>query len=86
MKLKFDFITQDIEGTKFLVPVGPKSFSGIIRSNRTAASIIECLKEETTEVKIIDEICSRYDAPREIIAEDVNRIIDALRSIDAIDE
>ncbi len=54
MKLKDDFIIQDVDGTQFLVPVGAEAFSGIVRSNRTAAYIVNCLKEETTEEKIVD--------------------------------
>lgn len=86
MKLKIDFITQDIDGIQFMVPVGANSFSGIIRSNKTAAFIVDCLKEETTEEKIIDEMCAKYDAPRETIAGDVAQILDTLRSINALDD
>ena len=86
MKLKDAFIIQDVDGTQFLVPVGAEAFSGIVRSNRTAAYIVNCLKEETTEEKIVDAMCARYDAPRECIAADVREIIGTLRSIGALDE
>ena len=43
MKLKDDFITQMIEGTQFLVPLGGEAFNGIVRSNKTAAFIVDCL-------------------------------------------
>ena len=42
MKLKNEFITQDIDDTQFLVPVGAEAFSGIVRSNKTAAFIVNC--------------------------------------------
>lgn len=86
MKLKNDFITQTIDETQFLIPVGSESFNGIVRSNRTAAYIVDLLKEETTEEKIIDALCSRYDASREVITIDVRKILDTLRSINALDE
>ncbi|MBO7701230.1 MAG: PqqD family protein [Eubacteriaceae bacterium] len=86
MKLKDDFITQDIDDTQFLVPVGAGSFNGIVRSNETAAFIVNCLKEETSPEKIIDAMCGKYDAPRETIASDVERIIETLRGIGAITE
>ena len=54
MKLKNDFITQDIDDTQFLVPLGHESFNGIVRSNETAAFIVNCLKEETTPERIVD--------------------------------
>lgn len=86
MKLKNEFITQDIDDTQFLVPVGVEAFSGIVRSNKTAAFIVNCLKEETTETAIVDAMCAKYDAPRETIAADVAEILEKLRSINAIDE
>ena len=86
MKLKSDFITQTIEDTQFLVPVGAEAFRGIVRSNMTAAFIVDCLKEETTEEAIIDAMCAKYDAPRDVIAADVAEIIEKLRGINAIEE
>ena len=86
MKLKTDFITQDIDNTQFLVPLGGEAFQGIVRSNKTAAFIVDCLKEDTTEDAIVDKMCAQYDAPREVIAADVKEILATLRSIHAIEE
>ena len=86
MKLKSDFITQDIDGTQFLVPVGAETFSGIVRSNKTAAFIVNLLKEGTTEEEIIDALYERYDAQREEIAADVREILNTLRDIHALEE
>ena len=85
MKLKDDFITQDIDDTQFLVPVGAEAFSGIVRSNKTAAFIVNCLKSETTETAIVDAMCAKYDAPREKIAADVAEILKTLRGINALE-
>ena len=86
MKLKSDFITQTIEDTQFLVPIGAEAFQGIVRSNRTAAFIVDCLKADTTEEKIVDAMCAKYDAPRAEIAADVKEIISTLRGINALEE
>ena len=86
MKLRSDFITQDIDDTQFLVPVGAEAFTGIVRSNKTAAFIVDCLKEETTVEAIVDAMCAKYDAPRDVIAADVKGILDTLRSIHALEE
>ena len=86
MKLKSDFIIQIIEDTQFLVAVGAESFNGIVRSNPTAAFIVNCLKEDTTAEKIVDAMCAKYDAPRETIAADVEEILDTLRGINALEE
>lgn len=86
MKLKEDFIIQDIDGVQFMVPVGGEAFNGIVRSNETAAFIVDCLKEETTVDAIVDRMCAEYDASRETIAADVAEIINTLRGIHALEE
>ena len=86
MKLKSSFITQVIDDTQFLVPLGAESFRGIVRSNKTAAFIVDCLKEETTAEQIVDALCAKYDAPRETIAADVEEILNTLRGIRALEE
>ena len=86
MKLKSDFITQDIDDMQYMVPVGAEAFSGVVRSNRTAAFIVNCLKDETTEEAILDEMVQKYDAPRAVMAKDLHEILNTLRSIGAIEE
>ena len=86
MKLRDSFITQDIEDTQFMVAVGETSFTGIVKSNRTAAFIVDCLKKETTKEQIVDAMCRKYDAPRERIEADVEGILNKLRGIGALDE
>ncbi len=86
MKLKDSFMTQDVDGIQFLVPVGQEFFSGIVRSNPTAAFIVNQLKQDTTEEAIVEAMCREYDAPREQIAADVEEILGTLRRIRALDE
>ena len=85
MKLKSDFITQNIDDTQFLVPVGAESFQGIVRSNRTAAFIVDCLKKETTEVQIVDAMLARFAVDRATAAADVSEIINILQGINALE-
>ena len=86
MKLKDNYITQNIEDTQFMVAVGETSFNGIVKSNKTAAFIVDLLKEETTKEQIVDAMCAKYDAPRERIAADIDKILEKLRSIGALEE
>ena len=86
MKLKSTFISQDIDDTRFLVPVGGEAFSGIAKGNSSAAFIMDCLKNDTTEEQIVDAMCLKYDAPRNVIAADVKEILEKLRGIGAIAE
>lgn len=86
MKLKSTFLTQIIDGEIFIVPVGNEKFNGMIRGNKTAAFVIDRLKDETTEEEIVDAVFEQYDAPREVIAADVKKCLDSLRSVGAIEE
>ena len=84
MKLKDTFVTYS-SGSDYIV-VATEGFSGMVRSNRTAAFIIEALKENTTPEKIVDAMTEKYDAPREVIERDVERVLAKLRSIGAVEE
>ena len=86
MRLKNDFITQVIDGVQYLVPVGTEQFSGMLRNNKTAAFIVDCLKEETTEEAVVDAMWVKYDAPPDEIAADVKEILSTLRSVGALEE
>ena len=50
MKLKTGFITHQVGKEQMMVAAGPaaKVFHGLVRSNETAAFIVNCLKKETT--------------------------------------
>ncbi len=86
MKLKSTFFSQTIDGTQFLVALGGEGFSGLVRSNETAAFIVDQLARETSRDAIVDAMCGEYDAPREQISADVDEILDTLRGIGALDE
>ncbi len=85
MKLRSEFITQQIDDTQVMVAEGGEVFNGIVRSNATAAFIVDMLSEEVSRDDIVDAMCARYDAPREVISADVDRILDTLRSIGALE-
>jgi len=85
MKLKNDFITHEADGQQLMISVGG-SFNGMVRSNSTAAAIIDLLKSETTREDIILAMLEKYDVERAVLEPDVDKVIDALRGIGAIDE
>ena len=86
MKLKEGFVTHEMGDEQIMVATGTASFSGMVRSNPTAAFMVECLKEETTREEIIAKMLHKYDVSREIVAADVDKILSKLRSINALDE
>lgn len=86
MKLKKEFVTQTIGHKQVMVAVEGASFKGIVRSNETAAFIVDQLKRDTTPAGIVYAMCQEYDAPRERVAADVERILGILREIEALEE
>ena len=86
MKLKNGFITHESDGEQIMVSAGNMSFSGLVRSNKTAAFIVEKLKCDITETEIVSAMLEKYDVSKEIAETDVKKIVEKLRSIEAIDE
>lgn len=87
MKLKKGYITHTVMGTQMMVAAGAaaSNFHGLVRSNETAAFIVDCLKQETTEAEIVDAILARYEVERSRAEEDVHMILEKLESIGAIE-
>ncbi len=86
MKLKDGFVTHEMNGEQIMVATGSASFSGLVRSNPTAAYIVECLAQPTTKDEIVEKMLAKYDVSREVVDADVEKILNTLRSIGALDE
>ena len=85
MKLKKEFITHMDGDQQMMVDTSAK-FSGLLRSNKTAAEIIEMLKTDTTEEKIVAAMQKKYDVPETTLKADVHKIIETLRSVGALEK
>ncbi len=86
MKLNKQFVTKDIGDTQVMVAVGSAAFSGVVRSNKTAAFVVDQLKEDTTKEKIVAAMLEKYEVTEERASADVDRILEKLRSIGALEE
>lgn len=86
MKLREEFVTHEMGGEQIMVATGAETFAGMVRSNATAAFIVECLKEETTKAEIVEKMLAKYDASEQVISADVDKILGKLRTINALDE
>lgn len=85
MRLREGFITHETALEHITVTAGQTAFNGMIRSNRTAGYIVECLKNDVTTEEIIEMMFQKYDASKKQIKEDVERILKQLYAIGAID-
>lgn len=86
MRLKEEFITHESNGEHIMVTAGNTTFNGLVRSNKTAGFIVECLKTDTTREEIIHKMLEKYDASAEVIARDVDVVLEKLINIGAIHE
>ena len=86
MKLKEGFVSRNMGNSEIMVATGSANFSGMVRLNATAAFIVSCLKQETTKEQIVAVMAEKYDAPQDVLAENVEKVLSSLRSIGAIDE
>ena len=87
MKLKKEIVLGNIDGNDFAVATGKlsKKVHGLMNNNKTAAYIFELLKKEQTEDSIVDAMCEKYDAPRDVIASDVHELLEKLDELGILD-
>ncbi len=86
MKLKQGFLMHNFGDTQMMVAAGEaaESFRGLVRSNETAAFIVNCLQAETTADAIAERLTQEYDVTFDVALKDVNDILDKLNSIGAL--
>ena len=86
MRLNEQFIVHLSDGESLLVPTADAPFSGLVQGNKSVGAILELLGTDITEVELIDRMEARFDAPREVLEQDVASTLKQLREIGAIDE
>ena len=86
MKLKDNFVTRDMGESQVMVAVGGSAFSGIVRSNKTAAFIVDLLKTDTTREQILSAMLAKYDVDAQTAEKDIDKILETLRGIGALDD
>lgn len=86
MRLREGFITHESIGEHIMVTAGNEAFNGMVRSNKTAGFIVECLKDNVSKEDIISKMLEKYDASREQIEKDVEKVLEQLHHIGAIDD
>lgn len=87
MKLNENFISHNSDGENILIDVTGEKFAGLVRSNATAAFIVDCLAEETTVEEISAKMMSAFEgADEKSVMDDIIMVTDKLRKIGALDE
>ena len=86
MRLNREFLTHETGDETILVPTGKAEFSGVVRGNRTLGAVLQLLKEDRSRDEIVQAMKERFDAPDGAIERDVDRVLEELGKIGAIDE
>ena len=86
MKLNDGFITYESDDQHILVATGGQQFAGLVRSNESAAYIIELFKTDTSREDAVKALMDHYDIDETTAAAGVDKVLDQLRRIGALDE
>lgn len=87
MKLKYQFVVNEVAGQLLAVPVGEglNDFNGFLKMNDVGAAILKQLVDETTEEQVIAEMAKQYpDASMEEVTENVQGFLAKLQEVDLL--
>ena len=86
LKLKYTFEILEIDEQQMAVPVGEGAdeLHGILKLNKSAAAILELLKEETTEEEIVEKLLEKYDEPKEELQKYVHEYMKELEEAELL--
>lgn len=80
MKSKYTFEKMELDGQIVAVPVGENAsdLHAVLNLNEEAMRILELLKEETTEDKIVEQLLKEYESTEEELKPMVHTYIEKL--------
>ncbi len=80
MKIKNGFVLRTVGGQSVVVPIGEmsKNFQGMINLNSTGAYLWDFFSQEHTKEEAVDKMLTEFDAPKDLIAGEVDKFIKVL--------
>lgn len=85
MKLKHEFIINEVAGETVAVSVGENRFNGYLKLNETGKFILEALARDTTPEQISADMLAAYpDATADEVNETVKEFIEKLQAADML--
>ncbi len=81
MKIKEGFVLKPVADSFIIVPVGNDfvDLNAMITVNDTGAFLWELLNDEISEKELVSRMKAEYDAPEEVIENDVKAFLENLR-------
>ena len=88
MKSKYLFEKMELDGQIVAVPVGENAgdLHAVLNLNEEAMSILECLKEETTEEEIVKKLLTEYEGTEAELLPMVHEFIELMRKEGLLEE
>lgn len=87
MRIKEGYILQEVAGTFLVMPVGTDDgLKRVITLNETGAFMWRLMEQGMTRDEIVGQTEAEYDAPREIIEQDVDKLIEKMRDAELLTE
>lgn len=88
MKIKDGYILKKVAGENIVIATGEArlSFNGIITFNEVGAEVFTRLDGTRSINQIVDEIALLYNAPKDVIEKDINKLIEKMRNHGLIEE
>lgn len=88
MKSKYSFEKMVLDGQIVAVPVGENAsdLHAVLNLNEEAMSILECMKEDTTEEGIVKKLLTEYEGTEESVRPMVHAFIEQMRQEGLIEE
>lgn len=86
MKIKDIFEEEIIGSDKVMVSLDNNVLNGIVRANETASYIISCLKYDTTEDTIVQNVCNKYNIDIDLARKGVVKILSQLKELNLLEQ
>ena len=88
MKIKNGYILKKVAGSNIVMATGEESnnFKGVITFNEVGADVFTMLDGVNSVDKIVETISAKYDAPSEIVKEDVLNFIEKMKAQGLVEE
>lgn len=88
MKLNENYVLKTVAGTPVVVPVGDavKNIKGMITLNGPAEVIWKSLEQGKSFEEIIAVLKSEYDAPEDVLRNDLTAFLDKLEGYNILDK
>lgn len=88
MKLKYNFVVNEVAGNMVAVAVGDDvtKFNGFIKMNKTGAEIFELLKKEITVEALVEKMARLYpESDTRQIKESVENLVGKLKTAEVLE-